>query len=136
MPKVFTSKSQVKGKMGENIAKKYFINKGFSEIEDNFMTKRGEIDLIMKESVSHETSKIHFIEVKSSFCDLSMGFTGNNFRPEENMTPKKVGSLKVTIEEYIVRNNIEGEWVFDLALVYIDKDNKLAKVDVLENIIL
>ena len=49
-----------KGKIGENIAKKYLISLGMTIICSNYRTKFGEIDIIAKLE-----NKIIFVEVKS-----------------------------------------------------------------------
>ena len=41
-----------KGKLGEKIALKYIVSKGGKIIEKNYRTKRGEVDLIVKLTVS------------------------------------------------------------------------------------
>lgn len=63
MPKVFTSKSQAKGELGEEIACKYLISKGYTVLERNFTILQGEIDIVAKEG-----NQIVFLEVKSAFC--------------------------------------------------------------------
>ena len=49
MPKVFTSKSQQTGEIGENVAVKFLMKHGFSIIERNYTKKWGEIDIIKEE---------------------------------------------------------------------------------------
>ena len=60
MPKVFTSETQKKGEIGENIAVKFLMKHNFSIIERNYTKKWGEIDIIAEKS-----NKLYFIEVKS-----------------------------------------------------------------------
>ncbi len=62
MPKVFTSKSQQKGELGEKIACKYLISKGFSILDRNYTVFQGEIDIIAMYS-----DTVVFVEVKSLF---------------------------------------------------------------------
>jgi len=60
MPKVFTSKTQKIGELGEKIAEKFLKNKGFKIVDRNYTRKWGEIDIITKKG-----TKLHFIEVKT-----------------------------------------------------------------------
>ena len=48
------------GIIGEKIAQKFLINKGYEILETNYYTKIGEIDIIAQKS-----KKIVFIEVKT-----------------------------------------------------------------------
>jgi len=57
------SKSRKTGDLGESIACRFLINKGFSIVERNYLKKWGEIDIIAKKD-----GKAHFIEVKSVSC--------------------------------------------------------------------
>ncbi len=125
MPKVFTSKNQKIGELGEDIATKYLINKGFSILERNYTRKYGEID------VSCENNGIlHFIEVKSVTREIV------DIRPEDNMHPKKIERLYRTIQTYLAEKGLsDKEWQLDLLCIYLDTVNRKAKVKMLENIV-
>lgn len=60
MPKVFTSKSQKTGELGESLAEKYLKKKGYRIIERNYTITQGEIDIISKEG-----NDLIFVEVKA-----------------------------------------------------------------------
>ena len=60
MPKVFTSKTQKTGEIGENIAVRFLVKRGFTVVDRNYTKKWGEIDI-----VAEKADKIYFIEVKS-----------------------------------------------------------------------
>ena len=60
MPKIFTSKTQKTGEIGENIAVRFLVKHGFSILDRNYTKKWGEIDI-----VAERNKKIYFIEVKS-----------------------------------------------------------------------
>ena len=57
--KIFTSETQKIGEIGEEVACKYLINKGFTVLERNFTRKAGEIDII-----ATKEWELHFFEVK------------------------------------------------------------------------
>lgn len=133
--KNFTSGSQKIGELGEDIACKYLISKGFSIVERNYTKKWGEIDII-----AEKADKLYFIEVKSVSCATLPDFKDDNpftKRPEENMHPWKLKRLSRTLQTYLISHKIGNrEWQFDLLLVYLDLDNRKARVRTLENIVL
>ncbi len=130
MPRVFTSENQRTGEIGEHLAARYLLGKGYKIIERNYTKKWGEIDIIAAKG-----SITHFIEVKSK--SQSKAFEGKDiYRPEDNMHPWKVKRLIRTIQTYILENNIEGEWQFDLVVIHTNLSSKEACVKMLENIIL
>ena len=134
MPKVFTSKTQKIGEVGENIAVKFLMKHDFVILERNYTKKWGEIDIIAKKA-----DKIYFIEVKSMETDLSVVSHGTNtHRPEDNMHPMKLQRLSRTIQTYLLSKSLEEgtEWQVDLIVVYIDMNNKKSKVKVVKDIIL
>ncbi len=128
MPKVFTSKTQKRGELGEEIACKYLISKGFEIMERNYTLKVGEIDIVVKKG-----KVVHFIEIKSSIG--SFGDIGNSlYRPEENLHPKKLSRLYRTVEIYVMDKNVLNDWQIDLLTIYIDPITKKAKVELFEKI--
>ena len=136
MPKIFTSKSQKIGEIGENIAVKFLMKHGFFIIERNYTKKSGEIDVI-----AEKEGKLYFIEVKSvarETLENVIHETLNNYRPEDNMHPWKLKRLSRTIQTYLLSEKIpdEKEWQVDLLVVYLDIKNKKARVKVVKDIIL
>jgi putative endonuclease len=135
MPKIFTSKSQKIGELGEEIATLFHMKQGFEIIDRNYTKKWGEIDIIAQKGNS-----IHFIEVKSvSWENISnvTHETGNTIRPEDNMHPRKLERMYRTIETYLMDKNTPEslEWQIDLVCVYLDQVHKKAKIKRIENII-
>lgn len=66
MPKVFRSKSQTKGKIGEDIACRYISDRGYCLIERNYTVPHGEIDI-----VAEKGNILVFFEVKSAVISPS-----------------------------------------------------------------
>ncbi len=129
MPKIFTSKSQKTGEVGEFIACRYLKNKGFSIVERNYTKKWGEIDIIaQKEGVTH------FVEVKSKEVLGLQSIKQDGYRPEDAMHPWKLSRLKRTIQTYLLENDVAGDWQLDLAIVYFSTITKEGKVEILENV--
>ncbi len=123
------------GNLGEEIACKFLRSKGYGIIEQNYLKKFGEIDIIAKKS-----RVLHFIEVKSvsreNLKDVSDETT--RYKPEDNVHPWKLARLGRTIQVYISEREVSPEtnWQFDLITVYIDKKALKTSVFMLENVIL
>jgi len=158
MPKIFTSKTQKIGEIGENIAIKFLVKHGFSIKERNYTKKWGEIDII-----AEKQGKLYFIEVKSvsritletlpqhspekrgsplSFQEKTgdevIRETSDDYRPEDNMHPWKLKRMARTIQTYMLSDRIpeDIEWQVDLLVIYLDLENKKAKVKVIDDIVL
>jgi len=130
--KNFTSNSQKIGEIGEGVACNYLEKHGFSILERNYTKKWGEIDI-----VAQKNDKRYFVEVKSkSVSSLDFVFDGTN-RPEDNMHPMKMRRLRRVVETYLISKRLGYvDWQFDLLVVYLDLDNRKARVKVIENVIL
>jgi len=140
--KQFTSEKQKMGQAGEDIACRFFIKHGFIIKERNFTRKYGEIDII-----AEKNKKLHFIEVKSVSKSLDKKFDDrekekvDNFQPEDNMHPWKLKRLSRVIQVYLLGNSsVDGqedqEWQLDIALVFLDLQKKIARVRIIEDIVL
>ena len=114
------------GFLGEDIASIFLKNKGFTVIGKNYRKKWGEIDIICKKE---ET--IHFVEVKTIIGKISSGIM-----PEENVHQEKLKRLFRTIETYCAENKMgDNEWQLDVIAVFLDIDNKEARIRMTENIV-
>src|SRR3989338_7305412 len=141
MPKIFTSKTQKVGELGENIACKYLIKNGYVVLDRNFSTRLGEIDIIAEKGNS-----LYFVEVKSTISDLkaivSRGTLQNNYilevqplgyNPAENVHQKKLRKMMRVIPVYRKEKNVlwgKRDNIIIL-VVFIDQINKLTKVEVI-----
>ncbi len=126
-----------KGDLGESIACKYLIKKGYEVIKRNYWQKCGEIDII-----SQNMGVIHFVEVKSVSRDINTDNvtyeTNDYYRPEDNLHEWKLERLRKTIQVYLAEKSVSDEtnWQFDVITVYFDEKKLISKVFMLENIIL
>lgn len=130
--KKFTSNSQKIGELGEEIACRFLEKSGFLILERNYTKKWGEIDII-----AQKDEKRYFIEVKSkSVSNLDVVLNETN-RPEDNMHLWKMKRLRRVVETYLISKRLGYvDWQFDLFVVYLDIDNRKARVKVVDNIIL
>jgi putative endonuclease len=124
------------GDIGENIACKFLMKRGFVIIEKNYLKKWGEIDII-----AQKDDKLHFVEVKS-VSHLLVSYETDSYKPEDNLHPWKLKRLSRVIQTYLLgyRGNkdvsYETDWQFDVAVVYLDLKSLQAKVNYMEDIIL
>lgn len=133
------------GDIGENIACDFLKIRGFEIIERNYLRKWGEIDIITKKS-----GVIHFIEVKSvSRVTLDEPVThgtldesalrlrsGRGYRPEDNMHPWKLKRLSRAMQTYLLDRKLDCDWQLDLVTVKINQQNRKARVEIIENVII
>ena len=108
------------GKLGQEAAEVFLINKGFSVLERNFRGANGEIDLIV-----NDNEYIVFTEVKCR-SGLQYGY------PRESVNNAKQRHIKKTAMFYIVKHKLtEQDFRFDVLEVY--NDNGQFHVEHIEN---
>ncbi len=104
------------GKLGEEKVLNYLKEKDFKILEKNYRKKFGELDI-----VAFKDKLLVFVEVKTFL------FKKENFRPEDEMTKKKIENFKKIALFYankyqeLVKN--EG-FRLDLAVVFL-KENEI-----------
>jgi len=80
------------GKLGENLAKKALLKKGYKFITQNFSCRLGEIDLVFKDK-----DTLVFVEVKTRYSE-------DDCLPEEAVTPRKISSIKKAGQYFKITN--------------------------------
>ena len=132
------TKNQV-GAQGELIAAHYLQNHGYTILDQNYLKKWGEIDIVARETTKNN-NPVHFVEVKTvsyeTKGDLFAAVSRGTWRPEENVHQKKIQRLNRTIESWITENNYEGEWQIDIVAVRMVPREKYATIKVIDNIII
>lgn len=131
MPKVFTSKNQKNGELGEGIAVKYLQGKGYRILERNYTRKCGEIDI-----VAQKGGRILCIEVKSRLVRSFNAKAMLTVNPAENMHGKKQQRFRAVIAEYLTEHKVGSNWRADVILVYINSAARIARVHHIQNVIL
>lgn len=131
MIKVFTSKTQKLGEIGEKLAERFLVKQGFRVIVRNYTRQGGEVDII-----AYKSRRLHFCEVKTISCSLSKSVSGETYNPLQNIAAAKLKKLLNTVELYIMENGQfhETSWQLDGLAVYYDAESSQAKVDWVENI--
>ncbi|CAN5158008.1 YraN family protein [soil metagenome] len=128
-----TSK-RILGDLGETIAAEYLLKHGFEILDKNYLRKWGEIDIVAKKN-----DLIRFVEVKSVSCVTLPEVTQETkdwFRPEDNVHPQKLKRLARTMQTYLLEKRIDLEWQLDLITVKISQNDRMARVEMIENIII
>ena len=132
-----THKQRIGG-LGEDIACRFLVERGYVIKDRNYRKKYGEIDIIAKKS-----KKLHFVEVKSvSRCKRDVQNSRSEYAPEENVHSWKLKRLARTIESYLfskqkgVKGGLDSDWQFDVVVVFLYEDEKNAEVKFLQDIML
>ncbi len=108
------------GRVGEIIAEKYLVQKGFTVIQKNWTCRWGEIDL-----VAERDNMLVFVEVKYRNSPL-LG------HPSEALHYYKRRSLQRSINTFLEKNYITKPWRMDL--LCFSKNGKALRVDYYEYI--
>ena len=122
------------GQLGEDIACKYLESKKYRILTRNYRKPWGEIDI-----VAEKAKKLYFVEVKSvsreSFAKLG---SREMYRPEENVHPSKLKRLHRAVQTYLLDRKVPENrpWQIDVVCVYLNFEDRKARVEVLENVIL
>ena len=114
--------NQIIGQIGEDIASRYLIKKGYSIISKNYRTKLGEIDII-----SQYKNKYVFVEVKTKILD-------EKGKPYEHVTASKLAKFKRVVTQYIRENKINSSIHLDVVSIELNPDLSLKNILHFENI--
>lgn len=100
------------GSDGEQLAKQFLENSGYEILDENWVFKKSEIDLI-----AYKDSKIIFVEVKTR--------KNNTFaEPEDFVSPNKQRQMALAADEYIYLMNHQHQIRFDIISILFDKFGK------------
>lgn len=138
------TEKQKLGKIGEDCACEYLKKNGYKIIDQNYLRKWGELDIVAKKA-----KKLYFVEVKSvsrrisdsrdaNFSKVVTRETTDSYRPEDNMHPWKLQRLGRAVQSYLLEKDIpdEIEWQFDVATVYVDMERRVSRVFYIPDIVL
>lgn len=129
-----TTKSET-GKLGENLACKYLVSKGYKIIDRNYHKPWGELDIVVKSP--DET--IIFVEVKTVVSHNVNHVSGEQsnevdnmlITPEEQLTSAKARKLRKIASWYAGDNqgiiSEERGWRIDLLALTISQKNCLVR---------
>lgn len=128
-----TAKKRV-GNLGESIAEKYLLRKGFKILARNYRKPWGEIDIIAEKG-----SVIRFIEVKTVSRETLPGVTRENsdpeYRAEELVHEQKLRKLARTAEIYMSDQCLDADYQIDAVAVYLSTRERKARCFLYEQIL-
>ena len=105
------------GQLGQKIARDWIVARGYQLLEENFYTRVGEIDLVLKDD-----DQLIFAEVKTR---LSADYGA----PEEAITKSKLEKIYQAGLVYIEQKNIQDDnFRLDCLAIEIDRQNKKALI--------
>lgn len=113
-----------KGKLGEDVARKYLEDKGYIIIGQNYRNKYGEIDLIAR-----DRNNLVFVEVKTRI--------GEQFGlPEDAINKDKIRRLIRNSQAYLTFN-LDKDYKtlrIDAICIVIDQDKQVKRINHYQNI--
>ncbi|MCK5096169.1 MAG: YraN family protein [Candidatus Pacebacteria bacterium] len=116
------------GNLGESIACKFLVDRGFEICDRNYRKKYGEIDV-----VAQKRGRLCFVEVKSVLQSID-GSRG--YRPEENVHRQKLRRLSRAIETYLLeKDRLLEKWDFWVLVVFIDKEEKTVEIRCIKDVV-
>ncbi|MEK7118300.1 MAG: YraN family protein [Patescibacteria group bacterium] len=125
------TKRQKTGDVGEEIAMKFLMKRGFVVVERNYWKKFGEIDIICRKD-----GKMHFVEVKTVSRETVSRETSDEHRAEDNIHPAKLKRIGRTIAVYLNEKGTKEDWEFHAVVVVLDITRKIARVRFLGDLII
>ncbi|MDX1446259.1 YraN family protein [Lishizhenia sp.] len=110
--------NQILGKIGEDLAVEYLLNKGYKLIDRNYRFGRNEVDIIVADE-----NQIIFVEVKTR--------NNNNIgEPYQAVTRKKQRQIIKVAHNFIVENEVELEARLDvISIVLNQKEKKIEHIE-------
>src|SRR3989338_5516892 len=110
------------GKLGEEMAKEYLERKGYKIVEQNYKTKYGEIDLVIRKG-----KELAIVEVRTKIgCDFGT--------PEESLDKKKIRKVWLNALAYVSKNNWKGDYRVDAVCIVLMPGGGIERLEYYENI--
>lgn len=95
------------GKIGEELAVDFLIEKGYEILETNWVFQKAEVDIIAQKG-----NVLVVVEVKTR---SSVDFGS----PQDFVKPKKIKLLVKAINEYVISNDLNVEVRFDIIAIHV-----------------
>ena len=112
--------NRARGRIGEDIAARALIEKGYTVLERNFSNKFGEIDIIARDK-----NILVFVEVKAK--------TGVEFgSPEEMISPGKLHRIRSMATMYMKGEELPCR--IDVVAIVLAPDNSVVRLTHYENV--
>ena len=117
------------GRIGEDIASQFLVQKGYTVIERNYRKPWGEIDII-----AEKDGIVRFVEVKAVSREsiLDNGSREMDYRPEELVDSRKLRKLARTAALYMEVKKDSREFQIDVVGVIMNKETRKARCRLFE----
>ena len=118
-----TTGNQELGHWGENVAANFLVKAGYEILEQNFRTREGEIDLIVKKD-----AELVFVEVKTrKNTEFSL--------PEDAINDEKLDHLEIAAAYYLEKHpEYDENWRLDVITVVGSFSGDPPQIDWFENV--
>lgn len=120
--------NQKVGKIGEDLAERFLVKRGYVVVQRNYWKKVGEIDIICEKG-----GRLYFVEVKTVSRENVTRETNDDYRPEDNLHPRKIERMGRAIQIYLEEYSVKQDWEILGVMILLDSDAKQAKISLLEN---
>lgn len=115
-----TSIAQQIGKMGELLAARYLLSRGYRILDKNYMIHGvGEIDII-----AETEGELHFVEVKTS----SVHNIGDEMHPAKNVTREKCDKMARVMRIFSQKHKLSLPRSISILFIYISRETHIANV--------
>jgi putative endonuclease len=116
-----TTSRKTLGRLGEELAARTLVERGYRIRERNWRCPAGELDI-----VAEDGNVLAFVEVKTR--------RGKGFgTPEEAVTPAKQAKLVELAATYVHESAWVGDWRIDVAAVELTPGGKVLRVEIIQN---
>jgi putative endonuclease len=111
------------GKLGEQIAERFLLKKGYQILNRNYRKLHGEIDIIAR-----ERKTLVFVEVKTVTREITESITADRYKPEDRVDRHKMETVERTAKLYMTESNETEDWRIDVLAVELKKSDLVAHV--------
>jgi putative endonuclease len=116
-----TTSRKALGHLGEELAARTLVQRGYRIRERNWRCAAGELDI-----VAEDGDVLAFVEVKTR--------RGRDFGPpEEAVTPAKQAKLIELAATYVQQSEWPGDWRIDVAAVELAPGGEPLRVEIIQN---
>ena len=111
------------GQIGEDLARKYLEERGYSILEQNYKTRYSEVDL-----VAEKNGEMIFVEVRTK--------VGENFgTPEDTLNRKKLSKVRFNALSYAGYKKWQGPIKIDAICIVLNPNHTVLRLNHYENIV-
>lgn len=110
------------GHWGEEIGREFLRKKGYKIIDQNYKTKFGEIDLIVRDKKT-----LVFVEVRTKIGD-DLG------TPEDSLNREKIKKLIKNAAVYVLRKDYQKSYRIDAVCIVLEENRTINRVTHYQNI--